>query len=183
VEGIESMSKGETSATRPPAGGSDTEGPRPPETRAQELVEAVHGVAIPTLPLWRTATREWRAGSRRRAPPRALLDAPRLALDARRLAALMSIGVVRRRRCAAILLPHPPRGRAAEPADLYVRKGTRGPTSRLDPNPIARTGPRPSTGGTHRATASSWPTASPRPATKKACCAFATWRRRSIVRT
>src|SRR5258705_12601064 len=46
MEGIESMSKGETSATRPPAGGSDTEGPRPPETRAQELVEAGPRVAL-----------------------------------------------------------------------------------------------------------------------------------------
>jgi prolyl oligopeptidase len=145
VEGIESMTKGETNVARP-AGADGTEVPRPPETRAQEVVEAVHGVAIRDPYRWLEDGRSDEVArwvEAQNSYTRALLDPrPGRAGMRDRLAVLMSIGVVQAPEVRGDFYFHTRReGARQNQPILYVRKGTRGPDKPLlDPNPMSPDG-------------------------------------------
>ncbi|HYV86062.1 MAG TPA: prolyl oligopeptidase family serine peptidase [Patescibacteria group bacterium] len=145
AEGVESMSKAESGAT-PEATATEGQVRRPPATRTQEVVEAVHGVAILDSYRWLEDGRSEEVArwvEAQNAYTRSQLDArPGRGEMRERLAALMSIGVVQAPEARGDLYFHTRReGAGQNQPILYVRKGLRGPDKPLlDPNPISPDG-------------------------------------------
>jgi prolyl oligopeptidase len=145
IEGVEGMSKAETKTTQQrPA--TDAGVPRPPATRVQEVVEAVHGVAILDSYRWLEdghSDEVVRWVEAQNAYTRSLLDGrPGRTGMRERLATLMSIGVVQAPEVRGDLYFHTRReGAHQNQPILYVRKGARGPDKPLlDPNPMSPDG-------------------------------------------